>query len=119
MKEKTIAVDLDGVIFEYDEWKGIKHFGPVIPGVKDALAKFMEMGFNVIIYTTRTNTKVNKGFQEKELIYTVWCALVKNGIPFDDISTEKPIAEFYIDDRAIRFKSWTKTIKKVKGLIKT
>lgn len=111
MSEKTIAVDLDGVIFYYDEWKGIDHFGEPIFGVRQAL-RFLKnsLGYRIEIYTNRMNKESNKGYTTEQLREKVAGALLKHKIPFDDIVSVKPLAEFYIDDRAIRFNDWITTV---------
>ncbi len=38
--------------------------------------------------------------------------LNKNDIPFDQLIMGKPIGDYWIDDRAIKFESWENLIKK-------
>lgn len=115
MKEKTIAVDLDGVIFEYDEWKGIDHFGKPMKGVRKSLRYLKySLGYRIVIYTARANPAISAQYTEGELLHKILNILRKNNIPFDQVSTRKPIAEFYIDDRAVRFKSWPRTVRFIK-----
>ncbi|ADC64719.1 Haloacid dehalogenase domain protein hydrolase type 3 [Ferroglobus placidus DSM 10642] len=110
-KPKTIAIDLDGTILEYDGWKGHSHFGKPLPGAREALQKLKEEGFVIIIWTTR-------GDREKVARY-----LKEQGIPFDYInenpyqppdSSNKIYADYYVDDRAVEFKGdWQEVLKKV------
>lgn len=112
---KSIAVDLDGVIFEYDDWKGIDHFGRPVLGVKKSLRYLKySLGYRIEIYTTRMNKEINKGYSKTQLRKKIAKALFDNKIPFDGICLAKPIAEFYIDDRAIRFKTWQSTVRFIK-----
>ena len=113
---KGIAVDLDGVILEYDKWKGIDHFGEPIPGAKESLQKLRNLGFKIIIYTTRVN-KINtkKSFTQRDIIKLIEQKLKEYNIPFDEISTEKPLAKYYIDDRAIRFTNWEEVMDFIVG----
>lgn len=115
MNGKAIAIDLDGVIFKYDEWKGIDHFGEPIEGVKKSLRYLKySLGYRIEIYTTRMNKQINKGYGNYRLRDKIFKALSKHKIPFDSIALAKPIAEFYIDDRAIRFKNWAGAIRFIK-----
>ena len=114
-KGKTIAVDLDGVIFEYDDWKGIDYYGKPVEGVKKSLRYLKySLGYRIEIYTTRMNKEINKGYSKTQLRRKITNALLTHKIPFDGICLAKPIAEFYIDDRAIRFKNWKSTIRFIK-----
>jgi len=111
-KPKTVAVDLDGTILEYDGWKGHNHFGRPIDGVRAALTELKRMGFVIIIWTNRFN---------REKIEEV---LRKEGIPFDYINenpyqppdiSNKIYADFYIDDRAVEFRGdWKEVLVKIK-----
>jgi len=108
--QTTICVDLDGVIYEYDVWKGSYHFGNVMDGAKECLEELREDGWRIIIYTTRGLESVVKG------------QLDEDNIPFDYINynpdqpktaSDKPIADIYLDDRAIRFDNWDEAIVKI------
>jgi hypothetical protein len=72
------------------------------------MEKLREMGFEIIIYTTRTNPNVNPGYTKYQLAAKVEKVLRKHSIPFDKIELGgKPIARYYIDDRALTFlDSW-------------
>ena len=113
--EKNIAVDLDGVIFEnLEEWKGLTHFGAPVADVREALGMLKGMGYNIIIYTCRTNEMIYKDECPDCLIAWVKKALDRAQIPYDDIEIfGKPQAEFYIDDRAIRFTTWQQTVQEI------
>lgn len=114
--DKTIAIDLDGVILDYvDPWKGVAHFGDPIPGAAEAIGRLKELGYKIAIYTTRNNTMAchNKGYNALELTALVQARLEDGKIPYDFISLFKPLARYYIDDRAIRFTSWAQAVRQV------
>ena len=112
--KKTIAVDLDGVIFEYREWKGVEHFGKPIKNAVRSLELLKKMGFKIVIYTTRLNPKINTEEPLPVLKELVSAALKKERIPFDEIETSgKPMALYYIDDRGIRFSTWEIVLQQV------
>jgi hypothetical protein len=115
----TIAIDLDGVILEYVEpWTGINHFGEPLPGAAEAIQKLKDLGYKIVIYTTRNNAMAhhNEGQNALLLASLVQNQLEKHGIPYDYISLFKPLARIYIDDRAVRFYDWETTLKNVKNL---
>jgi len=112
----NIAVDLDGVIFEYDptDWRGLKHFGKPVEGVITALMMLQKAGHKIIIYSTRTNPVVNPEYPKAQLLDFVQKELDRHAIPYDRIETEgKPYAHVYIDDRAFRFESWDQVLKEI------
>ena len=105
---KTIAVDFDGVIASYSGWKGVGVFGDPIAGVKDALCKLKSLGYAIVIFTTRGE------------IGDIQQYLDGHKIPYDHINCNpqnsvhmnpgKPIADVYVDDRAICFQGvWSNT----------
>jgi len=112
----TVAIDLDGVILEYvAPWDGPTHFGEAIPGAAQAISEIKELGYTVVIYTTRINPMAahNGGYSTLELLSLVQGQLEKHGIPYDFIALFKPLAKYYIDDRAVRFKDWPSTLASV------
>lgn len=112
MEKKTICIDFDGVIAQYEGWKGEDVFGEPVDGVQTALEVLKKNGYTIIIYTTRSaNAKLKK-------------YLEKNSIPYDYINENpdqpegsnkgKPIADVYIDDRAICFRgNWKYTLEEI------
>ena len=99
----TIAVDLDGVLAQYNGWKGVEHIGPPIPGAGPFMERLMKLG-KVMVYTTRTNTlNLKEGHNAGELVERVTNWLVTHNIPHDGIHHEggKPLCAVIIDDRAV------------------
>jgi hypothetical protein len=107
----TIAVDFDRVLFTHESWQGHFNVGDPIPGAKEALKKLQTMGFKIMIWTTRA---------QKDIIAK---ACASAGIPFDyinenpnqppEINPSKPVADYYIDDRALHFRSWDQALAEV------
>lgn len=95
---KTVAVDLDGTLATYEGWQGEEHFGRLRPGARETLQRLRDQGYQIIIWTTRGNVK----------LVAEW--LDSHDLPYDHInenpdqpegSSEKVIADLYIDDRAV------------------
>lgn len=111
MDKKTICVDLDGTLAEYNGWKGINNIGKPFPAAKEFMTKLSNK-YKIIIFTVRTNVSMNvkdiPGYVKFEdynmylrKLVEEW--LVNNEIPYDEVWTGqgKPAAHYYIDDRAI------------------
>lgn len=111
------AVDFDGVL--HDDRLGFLDgtcYGEVIPGSEEAL-RFLASKFVVVIYTAkaRKDRPLVSGKTGAEL---VWEWLERHGLRsfVTDVTAEKPRATIYIDDRAVRFEDWAKTIEQLKNL---
>jgi|GEM_PF-944016 len=97
-RRKTIAVDFDGVIADYNGWQGEDVLGAPRPDVIEALHKLRALGWKIIIHTTRAD-------------YTIASFLNQAAIPFDEINSNtdyqnagpKPVATVYWDDRSLRY----------------
>lgn len=109
---KSVCVDLDGTIAHYQGWRDEDHFGDPIDGVRDALGELRQLGWTVIVFTTRANRQKVEGY------------LKKHNIPYDDINRNKDqpanaiggkvYADVYVDDRAIQFcGDWKVTLAEV------
>lgn len=96
---KTIAFDFDGVLAQYDGWKGYQHLGKPIEGMREVLQQLKSDGWKILIYTTRGNAEIAE-----------WCKKYYMPVDYINMNPEiqgknpgKPIASIYVDDRAIRF----------------
>ncbi len=103
--KKSVCVDLDGVLAQYDGWKGVEHIGDPIPGAVQFTKKLQEVA-RVVIFTTRTNA--DPAIQERNesvemLTQRVRLWLDAHGFAYDEIYTGqgKPLAAAYVDDRAV------------------
>ena len=102
MHKKTIAIDLDGVLNNYTKYTDD------IPDIKDGAKEFIETlskDYELILFTNRSPK-----------LATEW--LIKNNLNnyFKDVTSVKPIAFMYIDDRAIKFNgNYDKTLKEIKN----
>lgn len=105
---KAVAVDLDGVLAEYDGWEGLDDIGDPVEGARQFCERLREdMDLEVVVFTTRSNPDPfnegeNRASPERcHAIVKGW--LEKHDIPHDRVFTGrgKPIAVAYVDDRAV------------------
>jgi len=102
---KKIVIDLDGTLTMGTNDDYINQ--PVNSSVVNALRKYKNMGFIIVISTAR-NMRTHNGNIGKINLHTLpvilsW--LSSNNIPFDEILVGKPWCGdegFYVDDKAIR-----------------
>jgi len=93
---RTIAVDFDGVIANYDGYKGPGVLGAPRPDVQQALRVLRDEGWKIVIYTTRGEQEIS-------------AYLARHDIPYDEFNCNsdyktpgaKPVADVYWDDRAV------------------
>lgn len=101
-KPKTIMVDIDGVICT-EEKTFERALAKPLDGAREAIAKLRGAGHIVVLYTGR-------GWPEYRAT-KAW--LDQNGFEYDGIQMGKPIADVWIDDRAVRFTNWNDTLKQL------
>jgi len=95
---RTIAVDFDGVIANYDGWKGFGVLGAPRDDVRRVLESLREEGWKIVVHTTRGEQEISH-------------YLVQHGIVYDEINQNsdyrtlgvKPVADVYWDDRAVTY----------------
>jgi len=113
----NVGIDFDGVIHKCSKgyYDGTIYDDP-IPGSKEALEKLSDK-YNIIIHTCKART--DRGLiNGKTGIELVWEWLEKHDMAqyINKVTAEKPRARFYIDDKAVRFVDWQKTIEDIEGL---
>lgn len=103
-----ICLDLDGVICDFRRPGETYADVRPIPGAADRIRSLRAAGHHVIIQTARhmktTGGNVGLVIARQGQITLEW--LDRNGIEFDEIHFGKPHADIYIDDNALRFRSW-------------
>lgn len=92
-----IVIDMDGTICE-EVPTFEKALSKPIKGAVDKINKLYDNGHFITIYTAR-------GWAEFRMT-EAW--LEAHGIKYHVLMCGKPIYDLWIDDRAIRFKSWDK-----------
>lgn len=111
-KEKTIAIDFDGVIHRYSNgFQGMENvYDEPTDGTEEALKTLKKMGYRLIIVTSRSVLPIKEWLSKNNLLNY-----------FDDIGNIKHPAKFYIDDHAIRFEKnkhdpWSIVLQEIKFL---
>lgn len=102
----TAAVDLDATLARYDGWQGHEHFGEPLEGAREFLDQ-LSRTHRVLIFTTRTKAddpalgRDDASAQDLADLVRDW--MQEHDLHFDDVYTGqgKPLAEVYIDDRAV------------------
>ncbi len=98
VRRRTLAVDFDGVLAEYDGWQGRNVLGQPRRDVVNALRALAAEGWKIVVHTTRHPADIVEHLQAFS-------------IPFDEINRNpayantgsKPAATVYWDDRALRY----------------
>jgi hypothetical protein len=103
-----IALDFDGTIHNPFNRKPGYKMGVPIPGSPKAVQFLKDQGHEIIIFPTWADN------QQKRKAIVDWLNYFK--VPFDDITSVKPEADFYIDNNAIRFETWAQTLSDMKEL---
>jgi len=90
-----LIIDLDGTICT-EEKTFSRSLAKPISGAIENINKLFSEGNTIIIYSSRS-------WQEYEMT-TEW--LKSAGVNYHQLILGKPIGDYWIDDRAIRFTSW-------------
>jgi hypothetical protein len=100
--KKIVAVDVDGVLAQYDGWKGIDHIGDPILGAVE-FTRDLSAYVDVLIFTSRCCEELNKPEKAHLLRDRLVKWLDQHGFTYADVyvGQGKPPASAYIDDRAV------------------
>jgi hypothetical protein len=102
LRRGTIVVDLDGTICEHR----YPDFGEPVAGAKEALQRFREAGYWIIVHSVRTSSVYRDSDAYDPSVNSpeaVSNFLESHDIPFDEIwMHDKALAVAYIDDRGVR-----------------
>jgi capsule biosynthesis phosphatase len=102
-KKMRICFDLDNTLVTYPQIPGDYSTVKPIKKMIDLLHYFKKNGHEIIIYTARRmeTHKSNIGKVVKDIALVTFKTLDDLGIQYDEIIFGKPIADIYIDDRAL------------------
>ncbi len=112
--DKIAVIDFDGTLCKF----AFPDVGPIEPNVKEALETLKEAGYVIKIHSCRTATYW--GREDERVIHTriIRDFMMEHKLPHDEIiitsTMDKPIADVYIDDRAIRYSNnWLEIAKRL------
>jgi hypothetical protein len=112
MKKKTVCIDFDGCIAQCTDTFQEDVFGEPVEGAKEAMEVLRSHGYILIIFTTRSATDALKAWLKEHKI--PYDAINENPSQPAGANPGKPIADVYIDDRAVTFRGdWSWTIREV------
>ncbi len=120
--KEAIAVDFDGVIHAYREgWKDGSIYDDVIPGSIGSISHLMRLGYPVFILSTRDPHQIVSWWRTSwkkrpfEMVVIPKDQLFWNDSDVVGVTNRKLPATWYIDDRAVEFRSWVQVLNKVRG----
>jgi hypothetical protein len=88
-----VCIDLDGVLNDFDGWRGADYFHPPRAGAREFLENLNSRGYKVVIFTVRWAPHVEEWLSKYRLLPLV-----------SEVTDKKPPAHVYVDDRAICFR---------------
>jgi FMN phosphatase YigB (HAD superfamily) len=100
-------IDFDGVLYP---WQPIMAEPDPLPGAVEAMRRLHDAGVRIVIFTSRLSPKwlAEAGYTHVQQLEHIERLLHRDDIPYDEVTAEKQAAEWYVDDRAIRFDGdWT------------
>ena len=100
----VLMIDLDGVISS-EERTFERSLARPLPGAVDAMRRLRAKGHRLVVYSGRSWA---------ELAMTEdWLRRYK--VPYDSILLGKPVADMWVDDRAIRFVDWGQALADIEA----
>ena len=113
---RQIGIDFDGVIHQNSKgfYDGTVYDPPII-GASEALKKISEK-FVIVVYSAkaRKDRMLINGKTGEELIWE-WLHKYDMAKYDNEVTSEKPRAVCYIDDKAFRFTSWDDMFQQMQG----
>ena len=103
--EKVAVIDFDGTLCEFQ----FPDVGPPQPHVRRAFETIRKAGYKIKIHSCRTATYWGGDSERTHHIGAIYGFMTEHDLPYDEIivspTMDKPIAEAYIDDRAITYEN--------------
>lgn len=99
----VLAIDFDGVVHDYKNPLVGRRMGAPIEGAKSALAKLARRN-TIIIFSVWGDSPAMKE----------WLDFYQ--IKYHKITNVKPMADIYLDDKALRFSNWYDSLVEIGSL---
>jgi len=99
---RVVCVDFDSTLYP---WRPVYEQPDPLPGAVEAMQRLKRAGYRIVIFTSRLSPTWldSTKYTASDQLDHIEGVLKRDGIPFDEITAEKVPAEFYIDDRSLRF----------------
>lgn len=116
----TICVDFDGTLFQ---WGDLYSKTPPLQGAIEFMRELRKKGWYIVIFTSRMSPTwwESEGWDFRQAMSDqttfIEYRLNEYGIPFDRITAEKVPAEYYIDDKALKYEGATHSWNEIRKLI--
>lgn len=104
----TLAVDFDEVLHDPTNKKKGYKLGVPIKGAQAAMKRLKGEGAIITIHSVWADT------EQRCQAISKWCRYFD--IPYDFITNQKPLAQFYIDNHGLRFYNWDQTLADIERL---
>ena len=98
-----IAIDFDGVLHDYKHPVEGRRLGPPMPGAAEAVMDLQDAGHKLIIHSCKASTPGGVEMIQGWLTFY--------DIDILDIAVSKPMADIYLDDKALPFADWSTTLE--------
>jgi hypothetical protein len=98
MSRRTVAVDFDGVLHSYTSKFDIDRLDPPESGAREFIIRLMQDDFEIVVYSTRAETEHGADVMRRWLRYWDFPEVAMT------ITSGKPLAVAYVDDRAVSFR---------------
>lgn len=103
--DKIVIIDFDGTLCKF----AFPDVGPIEPNIKEALETLKATGYVIKIHSCRTAIYWGRKSERGVHFNLIKDFMKENNLSCDEIITHssinKPIADVYIDDRAIRYEN--------------
>jgi len=112
--DKIAIIDFDGTLCKF----AFPDVGPIEPNVQEALEILKAAGYIIKIHSCRTATYWGNEDERRVHIKMIQGFMKEHKLPYDElimsITKDKPIADVYIDDRAIKYdNNWLQIAKEL------
>lgn len=101
---KTLGIDFDGTLCKKQPYGDGTIWQEPNEGAAEAMKLLKKEGYRLVVFTVRLSPNMKGIVEIKKDRICNW--LNKYGIPYDEVTNNKPSAVAYVDDRAIRFTDW-------------
>ena len=97
-----LIVDIDGTICS-EERQFSRSMASPLENAVEAIARLKAEGHTISLYSSRT-------WAEYDMTVD---GLTRHGVEYDQLILGKPVGDFWIDDRAIEFTSWSDVLSRL------